>query len=105
MKRREALTRILNSISEVRATFERRVRCLTSRLQDTSMSKEMKQERLEKMLRDELEENHSERQTPVQSLLPSTTPGAPGSAKGNQRNTSASRGSPTQAPGAQTHQY
>ena len=42
------------------------------------MSKEMKQERLEKMIRDELEESHSDRHTPVQSLLP---PGAPGSAK------------------------
>ena len=41
------------------------------------MSKEMKQERLEKMIRDELEENHSDRQTPVQSLLPTAnTPGA-----------------------------
>ena len=62
MKRREALTRILNSISE-----------------DNQMSKEMKQERLEKMIRDELEENHSDRQTPVQSLLPTSasSPGAP----------------------------
>jgi len=61
IKRREALTKILNNIAE-----------------DNTLSKEMKQERLEKMIRDELEENHSDRQTPVQSLLP---PGAPGSAK------------------------
>lgn len=61
MKRREALTRILNSISE-----------------DNQMSKEVKQERLEKMIREELEENNSERQTPIQSLLPTgSTPGAP----------------------------
>ena len=43
------------------------------------MSKEMKQERLEKMIRDELEENSLDRQTPIQSLLPTTPPGAPSS--------------------------
>jgi hypothetical protein len=46
------------------------------------MSKELKQERLEKMIREELEENNSERQTPVQSLF-ATTPGAPGSGNSN----------------------
>lgn len=45
------------------------------------MSKETKQDRLEKMIREELEENGSDRQTPVQSLLPTTPPGAPGSAQ------------------------
>lgn len=59
------------------------------------MSKEMKQERLEKMIRDELEENHSDRQTPVQSLLPTAnTPGAPGSGRSNQNSTPA-RSSPS----------
>ena len=49
------------------------------------MSKEMKQERLEKMIRDELEESHSDRQTPVQSLLPTANaPGAPGSGRASQ---------------------
>ena len=45
------------------------------------MTKETKQDRLEKMIREELEENSSDRQTPVQSLLPTTPPGAPGSAQ------------------------
>ena len=60
------------------------------------MSKEMKQERLEKMIRDELEENNSDRQTPIQSLLPttSTPPGAPGSANSNQNNIPPRRFSP-----------
>lgn len=49
------------------------------------MSKEMKQERLEKMIRDELEENNSDRQTPVQSLLPTTAPGAPGNGQRSPR--------------------
>jgi hypothetical protein len=48
------------------------------------MSKEMKQERLEKMIRDELEESNSDRQTPIQSLLPTTPPGAPGNGRSNQ---------------------
>ncbi|CAF1303868.1 unnamed protein product [Rotaria sp. Silwood1] len=63
MKRREALTRILNSISE-----------------DDKLSKEMKHERLEKMIRDELEETNLDRQTPIQNLNQKTkTSGAPGS--------------------------
>ncbi|CAF4587465.1 unnamed protein product [Rotaria sp. Silwood1] len=52
MKRRDALTRILNTISE-----------------DNHLSKEDRHERLEKMIRNELEGNTSERQTPVPSLL------------------------------------
>jgi hypothetical protein len=55
------------------------------------MSKEAKQERLEKMIRDELEENNSARQTPVQSLLTQNTPGAPNSVY-NQSSTSLRRG-------------
>ncbi|CAF3934368.1 unnamed protein product [Adineta steineri] len=76
MKRREALTKILNNISD-----------------DNEMSKEMKQERLEKMIRDELEENNNDRQTPIQSLLGSTTtaPGAPGGESRSQSGKSASR--------------
>ncbi|CAF2744244.1 unnamed protein product [Rotaria sp. Silwood2] len=63
IKRREALTKILNNISE-----------------DDKMSKEMKHERLEKMIRDELEETNLDRQTPTQNLTQKTkTPGAPGS--------------------------
>ncbi|CAF0734186.1 unnamed protein product [Rotaria sordida] len=59
MKRRDALTKILNTISE-----------------DDHLSKEDRHERLEKMIRNELEGNNSERQTPIQSLLtdlPATT--------------------------------
>ncbi|UJR08879.1 hypothetical protein I4U23_013134 [Adineta vaga] len=82
MKRREALTKILNSIAE-----------------DNEMSKEMKQERLEKMIRDELEESNSDRQTPVQSLLTST-PGAPGSGHASQQDKSSRRHSPTSAGGS-----
>ena len=65
------------------------------------MSKEMKQERLEKMIRDELEENNSDRQTPIQSLLPTanTPPGAPGNGNSNDR--SPRRFSPTSAGGPQ----
>ncbi|CAF1188330.1 unnamed protein product [Adineta steineri] len=76
MKRREALTKILNNISD-----------------DNEMTKEMKQERLEKMIRDELEENNNDRQTPIQSLLGSTTaaPGAPGGESRSQSGKSASR--------------
>jgi len=60
------------------------------------MSKEMKQERLEKMIRDELEENNSDRQTPIQSLLPITPPpGAPGNGNSNQYDRSPRRISPT----------
>ncbi|CAF4046340.1 unnamed protein product [Rotaria magnacalcarata] len=55
IKRREALTRILNNISE-----------------DTHLSRDDRHERLEKMIRNELEGNSSERQTPIQSLLTDT---------------------------------
>ena len=67
------------------------------------MSKEMKQERLEKMIRDELEENSSDRQTPIQSLLPTTTtpPGAPGSGHFNSNDRSPRHFSPSNASGAQ----
>jgi polycystin 2 len=86
MKRREALTRVLNSISE-----------------DNQMSKEVKQERLEKMIREELEENISDRQTPVQSLLPTTTtttPGAPGGRNSNPFDKSSPSVSPTNLGGS-----
>jgi hypothetical protein len=65
------------------------------------MSKEMKQERLEKMIRDELEENNSDRQTPVQSLLPTTTspPGAPGNGQSSANDRSTNRFSPGNAGG------
>jgi hypothetical protein len=71
------------------------------------MSKEMKQERLEKMIRDELEENNSDRQTPIQSLLPTTTPGAPGSGRSNQldRSRSPNRVSPTNGGSGSGLQY
>ncbi len=66
------------------------------------MSKEMKQERLEKMIRDELEENNPDRQTPIQSLLPTTnTPGAPGSGHSKSNDQSPRRFSPTTAGGPQ----
>ncbi len=67
------------------------------------MSKEMKQERLEKMIRDELEEGSSDRQTPIQSLLPTsaTPPGAPGSAHSSQQDRSPRRFSPTNHGGLQ----
>jgi hypothetical protein len=67
------------------------------------MSREMKQERLEKMIRDELEENNPDRQTPIQSLLPTTTtpPGAPGSGHSNQHDRSPNRFSPTNNGGSQ----
>ncbi|CAF1297093.1 unnamed protein product [Rotaria sordida] len=55
MKRREALTRILNNVSE-----------------DDKLSKEMKHERLEKMIRDELEETNPARQTSNQSVIQRT---------------------------------
>jgi hypothetical protein len=64
------------------------------------MSKEMKQERLEKMIRDELEENSSDRQTPIQSLLPTTPPGAPGTGQSNQQDRSPRRFSPNNSGGA-----
>ncbi|CAF1212831.1 unnamed protein product, partial [Rotaria sordida] len=57
MKRREALTRILNNVSE-----------------DDKLSKEMKHERLEKMIRDELEETNPARQTSNQSVIQRTKP-------------------------------
>ncbi|CAF1031844.1 unnamed protein product [Adineta ricciae] len=83
MKRREALTKILNNIAD-----------------DNTMSKEVKQERLEKMIRDELEESGSDRHTPVQSLLgSSTTPGAPAGHTG-QQDKSPRRQSPTSASGS-----
>ena len=64
------------------------------------MSKEMKQERLEKMIRDELEESGSDRQTPIQSLLgSSTTPGAP-AGHTSQQDKSPRRQSPTSASGS-----
>jgi len=67
------------------------------------MSKEMKQERLEKMIRDELEETNSDRQTPIQSLLPttSTPPGAPGSERSSQNDRAPRRFSPTNSGGLQ----
>lgn len=67
------------------------------------MSKEMKQERLEKMIRDELEENSSDRQTPIQSLLPTTTtpPGAPGTGRSSEQDRSPRRFSPTNTGGPQ----
>lgn len=67
------------------------------------MSKEMKQERLEKMIRDELEENNSDRQAPIQSLLPTATtpPGAPGSGHSSQQDRSPRRFSPTNPDGSQ----
>ncbi len=66
------------------------------------MSKEMKQERLEKMIRDELEETNSDRQTPIQSLLPTTTPpGAPGSGHSSQNDRSPRRFSPPNSGGLQ----
>ncbi|CAF3336661.1 unnamed protein product [Rotaria socialis] len=52
IKRREALTRILNTISE-----------------DGHLTRDDRHERLEKMIRNELEGNSLERQTPIQSLL------------------------------------
>ncbi|CAF1457657.1 unnamed protein product [Rotaria sordida] len=55
MKRREALTRILNNVSE-----------------DDKLSKEMKHERLEKMIRDELEETNPARQTSNQNVTQRT---------------------------------
>ncbi|CAF1030105.1 unnamed protein product, partial [Adineta ricciae] len=83
MKRREALTKILNNIAD-----------------DNTMSKEMKQERLEKMIRDELEETGADRQTPIQSLLgSSTTPGAP-AGHTSQQDKSPRRQSPTSASGS-----
>ena len=64
------------------------------------MSKEVKQERLEKMIRDELEESNSDRQTPVQSLLPTaTTPGAPGSGRSSEHDRSPNRFSPNNSAG------
>ncbi len=67
------------------------------------MSKEMKQERLEKMIRDELEETNSDRQTPIQSLLPttSTPPGAPGSGHSSQNDRSPRHFSSTNTGGFQ----
>jgi hypothetical protein len=100
MKRREALTRILNSISDVSLSINKKnnMRIHFSFLKDNQMSKEMKQERLEKMIRDELEENNSDRQTPIQSLLPTTTtpPGAPGN---GQQDRSPRQFSPTSSGG------
>jgi len=66
------------------------------------MSKEVKQERLEKMIREELEENISDRQTPIQSLLPTTTtpPGAPGGRNSNQFDKSSPSVSPTNLGGS-----
>jgi hypothetical protein len=66
------------------------------------MSKEVKQERLEKMIREELEENISDRQTPVQSLLPTTTtpPGAPGGRNSNPFDKSSPSVSPTNLGGS-----
>jgi hypothetical protein len=70
------------------------------------MSKEMKQERLEKMIRDELDENHSDRQTPIQSLLPTATaPGAPVANGRHNSNSTSPRTSPTQANGTKNNQY
>ena len=100
MKRREALTKILNSIAEVSVNRKYwRKKKLFLFYQDNEMSKEMKQERLEKMIRDELEESNSDRQTPVQSLLAST-PGAPGSGHTSQQDKSSRRHSPTSAGGS-----
>ncbi|CAF1059968.1 unnamed protein product [Rotaria magnacalcarata] len=64
-KRREALTKILNSISA-----------------DDKMGKEMKHQQLEKMIRDELEEHNTDCTTPVQSVFQKArTPGAPGNGR------------------------
>jgi hypothetical protein len=65
------------------------------------MSKEMKQQRLEKMIRDELEENNSDRQTPIQSLLPTTPPGAPGNGRSGQQDRSPHPFSPGNSAGLQ----
>ncbi|CAF4480352.1 unnamed protein product [Rotaria socialis] len=65
MKRREALTKILNSISE-----------------DDKMSKEMKHEHLERMIRDELEEHNTDCTTQVQSVFKKArAPCAPGNGR------------------------